>query len=70
MPISPKGEVAILQEGSRRRSYYLRTVGQHNLLEGRTSALFKLIEEVRTVNANRLTTPIEKVQELQEKLVE
>jgi Group II intron, maturase-specific domain./Reverse transcriptase (RNA-dependent DNA polymerase). len=57
-----------LQEGSRRRPYYQGTTGQHNLLEGRASALFKQFEEVRIVNAIRLTTPKEKVQELQEKL--
>lgn len=37
-------------------------------MEGRTSTLFKLIKEVRIVNAKGLTTPKEKVRELQENL--
>lgn len=60
--------MVILQEGGGGHTLHQGTVGQHNLLEGRTSTLFKQFEEVRTVNAIRLTTPKEKVQELQEKL--
>ncbi|GFP20426.1 hypothetical protein HKBW3S03_01928 [Candidatus Hakubella thermalkaliphila] len=52
----------------RRRSSYLGTAGQHNLLEGKTPCFVQANQEVRIVNAVRLTTPKEKVRELQEKL--
>lgn len=63
-----KSEVSDLQEGSPRGSYY-RGV-QDNTTFGREGALLCscFLRRYESVNAHRLTTPKENVQQLQEKL--